>query len=225
MALVLEIALIVIAVLYCFLGYRLARILLPICGAVLLFGLYYVLFPQSLGLDDTELLILSASSAVVLYIILFFVKRIAAFIVGLCAAALASLIALSLFGIRSIEIISPIVLALCLMSALLSAVYIRNAVIITTSLFGGSVAAVFGVMLLTNFEVKAGVLGLASSAAGSIAANPLITAVAALGFTVIAILVQFLAFSSKTVLPSKRERESGQSGDIIMHKKGNNSFI
>ena len=223
-----EIAVIVIAVLYCFLGYRLARILLPLCGAALIFSLSYILFSQNVRIDGLEMLILSASAGVFAYVILFMLKRAAAFILGLSAAAAACLIVLSMFDFGGLDIVSPIVVALCLMAALLSAVYLRTAVIITTSLLGGCVAAAAGVMLLTGGSPQA--LGeLLPAAADSIMAHTLITAFAAAGFTMISILVQFLAFSSKTVLPTRSERRKKKGGAAAQNAdgihRGHNAFI
>ena len=206
MVLGVEIAVIVIAVLYCFVGYRLARILLPICGAAISFVLLYFSFLPSTSLIEIEMLIISASAAVFVYVILFYIKRAAAFVVGLAAAALACLIVLSMFDFGSLDIVSPIVVALCLMSALFSFVYLRIAVIVTTSLLGGCLASITGVMLLTMGGAPETLGRLIPSAVDSIMKNTFITAFAALGFTAIAILVQFLVFSSKTVLPSKSER-------------------
>ncbi len=234
MVLGIEIAVIIIAVLYCFVGYRLARILLPICGAVITLVLLYFLFLQSTSLIDIEKLIISASAAVFVYVILFYIKRAAAFVVGLAAAAIACLIVLSMFDFGGLDIVSPIVVALCLMSALLSSVYLRSAVIVTTSLLGGCVASIAGVMLLTMGGAPQTLGMLIPSAVDSIMANTFVTAFAALGFTAIAILVQFLVFSSKTVLPTKSERRK-KNQELRMKneignektetKGGRNSFI
>ena len=234
MVLGVEIAVIVIAVLYCFLGYRLARILLPICGAAITFVLLYFSFLQSTNLIDIEIFIISASAAVFAYVILFYIKRAAAFVVGLVAAAFACLIVLSLFDFGSLDIVSPIVVALCLMSALLSFVYLRIAVIVTTSLLGGCVASITGVMLLTMGGAPQSLGLLIPSAVDSIITNTFMTAFAALGFTAIAILVQFLVFSSKTLLPTKSERrkknkqlrmQNEMQNEKTDIKRGRNSFI
>ena len=140
-------AVIVIGLLHCFFGYKLARFLLPLCGVALLEGVLYTFVYGELTLDPVGIWLFFAGSALTFYMALFFFPRLAAFFIGMAGGALALIFAVYALSLHEMPIIYPVGLTLCLLCGLLAAVYKRVGVALFTAVFGGCVAALLAVFL------------------------------------------------------------------------------
>lgn len=140
-------AVIVISLLHCFFGYKLARLLLPLCGVALLEGVLHTFVYAELALDATGTWLFFAGSALALYMVLFFFPRIAAFFTGMAGSALALVFAVNALSLFEVPMVYPVGLTLCLLFGLLAAVYRRVGVAVFTAIFGGCLAAFSAVFL------------------------------------------------------------------------------
>lgn len=155
---------ILLALLYCFFGYRLARFILPICGILFLEGVNYLFIYPLLKLDLLGIWLLFGGTAVIIYILLYFLERFAGFFVGLLGAGLLLIDVIYAFSLHTMPYLYPAYFTLCVLAGLLTFVYNRMGAVIAASLFGGCVAAFAGVYLLTMgiggavFEAQSNVL-------------------------------------------------------------------
>jgi len=229
MILAFEIAVIAVCIAYCFIGYRIARILLPVCGAVILFCLTVEFFPESAGLGNVELLVLAGSLAAFFYVALFMLKRVASIIVGFVSVLSASVYVFSLFDIGSIDIAASIVITISLLNALLCFFYQRGAVIAAMSVLGGSIGTLFVAVLAQDMGAAgSSIAGVMRAAADIATTNTLPVSIAALGTAGAGMLIQFFVLSDKTVLPSRSERRkaaSVQNAEAGNTKRRKNSFV
>lgn len=131
-----------VAIVYLMLGHKLARLLMPFCGMLVLEGLMYLLI--SVPFEDNEVLraLFYCLSAIAIYLGLFFLPRVAAFFVGLVGSLLFMCLVVLAFSLENITLITPICLTVGVMVGLISAVFKRNGVVVATSLFGGCISVI-----------------------------------------------------------------------------------
>jgi len=141
------IAALVISLLHCFFGYRLARFLLPVCGVLLIEGALYIFVYKSLMLDTMGTWLFFAGTGLSSYFVLFFFQRIAAFFTGLTGAALFLVFVVYAFSLHTLPFLYPIGMTLCVLCGLIAAVYRRVGVAVFSALFGGCAAAYAGLYL------------------------------------------------------------------------------
>lgn len=98
------IAALVISLLHCFFGYRLARFLLPVCGVLLIEGALYIFVYKSLMLDTMGTWLFFAGTGLSSYFVLFFFQRIAAFFTGLTGAALFLVFVVYAFSLHTLPV-------------------------------------------------------------------------------------------------------------------------
>ncbi len=140
-------AVILFGLLHVFFGYKLARFLLPLCGTLLAEFVLYILVYDQLTLNSTETLIFFVGCGAAVYLLLFFIPRIAAFFTGFVGSALVLVFAAYVFNLHGTSVLYPAAMALCVLCGLLAAVYKRVGVIITAALFGGCISSFTGVYL------------------------------------------------------------------------------
>lgn len=202
-----EIVVLIVALIYTFLGYRLARILLPICGSALGLTLLIVLAPEYVAFVRTDQIIVAVSCIISLYVLLFMFKRVAALVSGLVAAAFVCIAIAEVFDVTAYAIAYPVMLTVCVIAGLMCSVYRRIGVIVATSLIGAALAALFGMLLIDGGLNATGVYGFAKQAADFYSANAVIITVSALVFAIAGIFFQLFITGKKTVLPSWGERK------------------
>lgn len=139
--------LLVSSLLHCFLGYKLARFLLPISGFLLVEGLLYIFVFGQLVLNAVSTWLFFIGSGIAIYLLLFFLKRAAGFFTGLAAGGLFTVFAVYAAGLQTISLIIPIGLTICVVMGLLTVVFHRVAVVVSTSIAGGCAAAYSGLYL------------------------------------------------------------------------------
>lgn len=198
-------AAIILGLVYCFFGYKLGRLLFPLCGILIIEGLVYIYIYKQMQFDTLGAWLLFGGSGAAAYIILFFIKRIAGFFTGLLGSALFALYAVNAFNLQNVSYVVPAVLSVCIISGLLAAVYQKYAVIVFTSLFGACVAAFAGIYIYiqgveTSVFVSA---GLFAALGNFLSANAVFIAGASAGVAVSGILIQSALTSSSCVLAGK----------------------
>lgn len=140
-------ALVLLGLLNGFFGYKLARFLLPVSGFVLAEGLLYIFVYDLLKLDTLSTWLFFAGGGVAVYLILFFLKRIAGFFTGAVAGGLFAVLVIYAAGLQEMPLVYPAVFTVFVMVGLLTAVYQRGMVVAATAIFGGCCAAYAGLYL------------------------------------------------------------------------------
>ncbi len=186
---------------FCFFGYKLARILFPLGGLIVLEGVLYIYVYNLLKLDGPGTWLFFGGSAVASYMIMFFIRRIAGFFTGFLGSMLMLLYIINAFSLQDLPYVYPVCLTLCVISGLLTVVYERVAVIIFTSLMGACIAAFAGIYIyiygIGTLVVSEDVFRTLSSFFSDNAY--LITGISA-GATLFGIFIQFSVTSSTRVL-------------------------
>ncbi len=141
---------VILGLLHCFFGYKLARFLLPVSGMVMAEGLLYLLVYENLKLDSVSTWLFFAGSSIAVYLILFFFKRVAGFFTGLAAGGMLSLLVVYVLGLQSMPLIYPVCLTVSVMAGLFTLVYERNMVVASTAIAGACAAAFCGLFLFVN---------------------------------------------------------------------------
>lgn len=201
---------IILAFVFCFFGYRWARFLLPICGLLVLEGIIYVFVYGLFSLGELETWLFFGGSSIAIYIILFFLKRIAGFFAGLLGSALLLSFIVYALNLQTLGFLVPICLTLCVITGILTIVYQRNAVIISTSIFGASAAVllglyfVFDVLIATAPIMQDNILAALES---YLAANALLVAGCALGLAILGALIQNFSTGYKQVFADVKKEE------------------
>ena len=197
------IAAILIGLAFCIFGYKLARILLPLCGVLIVEGALYFFVYDLLNLSVLNTWLFFGASSIAIYLALFFAKRIAGFFMGLLAGALVSLYAVYAFGLHDFAYLYPACFTVCVMAGLLALAYQKAGVIVFSSLFGACLVSFAGLYLLivgsdpTEFLVYGNILVPLEQ---FLSGNTLLVGGAALGAAVIGALLQFYVTSYKQVL-------------------------
>ena len=216
-----------LALLTGFFGYKLARFLLPLSGLAMLEGLIYIYLYDLLTLDTMSTWLFFGGTAIAIYLILFFVKRLAGFFTGFTGSALLLIYAVNVLALQSFSLLYPVVLTLCVMGGLLTAVYKKVGVVISTSILGGCAAAYLGLYIYLQGADMSAFLGgnILTPLAGFMSENALLIAGVALGLTLVSLLVQLGVTAKKQVLAddspafkSKRKEKASEpdvwSGDM-----------
>lgn len=149
---------VLLGLLHVFLGYKLARFLLPVSGMVLAEGLIYIFAYDSLNLDTVSTWLFFVGSSIAVYLILFFFKRIAGFFLGLAAGGMLSVLLVYMLGLHSMPLIYPVCLTISVMAGLFTLVYERNMVVVSTAVAGACGAAYCGLFLFLNGVDPAGLV-------------------------------------------------------------------
>lgn len=140
-------AAVLISLLHCFFGYKLARFLLPFTGLALFEGLLYLFVYDHLRLDVMSTWLFFCGSAIAIYLMLFFFKRFASFFTGLAAGGTFAAFVVSALGVQSMPLIYPICLTVAVVAALLTVAYQRIGTVIASAVLGGCGAAYIGLYL------------------------------------------------------------------------------
>lgn len=147
---------VVMGLMHCFFGYKLARFLLPVSGVALAEGLLYILVYDNLKLDSVSSWLFFAGSSIAVYLILFFLKRIAGFFLGVAAGGMLCVLLVNVLGLHSMPLVYPVCLTLSVMAGLFTLVYQRNMVVVSTAVAGACGAAYCGLFLFINGVDAAG---------------------------------------------------------------------
>ncbi len=147
---------VVLGLLHCFFGYKLARFLLPVSGVAVAEGLLYIIVFDNLMLDSVSTWLFFVGSAITVYLILFFLKRIAGFFLGVVAGGMLCVLLVYALGLHSMPLLYPVCLTLSVMAGLFTLVYERNMVVISTTVAGSCGAAYCGLFLFINGVDPAG---------------------------------------------------------------------
>lgn len=201
-----EIVVLIVALIYTFFGYRLARILLPICGSALGLGLLIAIVPEYVAFVRTDQIIVAVSCIVSLYVLLFMFKRAAALVLGFVAAAFVCIAAAEVFNLTAYAITYPVMLTVCIVSSFMCFVYRRIGVIVTTSLIGGAFVSLIGMMLINGGIDASGIYEFAKQVVDFFGGNAVIITACALVFAAAGTFFQIYISGKKTVLPSCGER-------------------
>ncbi|MDD5016643.1 MAG: DUF4203 domain-containing protein [Eubacteriales bacterium] len=201
----------VVALVFCFFGYRFSRLLLPICGVLLFEGGQYILIYDMLELNELSTWFFFCGSCVAIYILLFFFKRIAGFFTGLMGSALFLLYAVYALDLHGIVYVYPACFTICVVVGLLTVVYKRVGVIVSTSLFGACVAVYIGLYLqfegihsLTMYD------NVLLPLEQYLSANAYLIAGVSLGLAAIGILVQLFVTARRQVLSGGHDEDKGR---------------
>ncbi len=146
--LVLGAALVLIGLLHCFFGYKLARFLMPLSGLLLAEGILYIYVYDGMQLNTESTWLFFLGSGVAVYLVLFFLKRIAAFFLGLAAGGLFCFFVVNVLGLSNMPMLWPACLTISAVAALLTMIYDRNMVVVSSSVAGACAAAFCGLYLL-----------------------------------------------------------------------------
>ena len=220
-------AAVVIALVFIFFGYRFARLLMPICGVLVLETALYVFVYDMLNLNALNTWLFFCGSSIAIYVLLFLIKRLAGFFVGALGTGLLVTYIVYAFKLSGISYFAPACLTICMIAGLLTAVYNKVGVVIFTSMFGACVAVFVG-----SFLVVQGFSTGALMAYGNIlvpleqhlATNAYLIGGASLGVAVVGFLVQSLATAGRQVLSSsfdddarlkKTNKKSGSTNTFV----------
>jgi|AGTN01.2.fsa_nt_gi hypothetical protein len=141
------VAALVIALVYLFFGYKLARFLLPLCGTLIVLAALWAFALDALRLDAMGTWLFMGGAGVSVYILLLFFRRIAGFFAGVLGAALLLVYIVYALDLSALPYLYPACFALCAVSGLLALVYKRAGVIVFASLLGACIAAFAGLYL------------------------------------------------------------------------------
>jgi len=201
---------ILLSLLTAFFGYRLGRFLLPLSGLLLLEGLIYVYIYGMLTLDTLSTWLFFGGTAVAVYLILFFIRRLAGFFTGAAAAALLLACLVYALNLHSFSLLMPIVMTLTVLSALLAAVYKRVGVIVATSVLGGCAAALFGLYIyLMGVDAAPFAANLIAPVENFLASRALLILGVGGGLSAAGLLVQLSVTGKRQVLGDSLGSESG----------------
>lgn len=204
-------AAVILGLLFTFFGYKLGRLLMPLCGLIVIEGLIYIFAFKQMQFDTMGAWLLFGGSGVAVYVILFFIKRVSGFFAGFAGGALFTLYVVCAFGLQKVDYVVPAAFTVCIVSGLLAAVYQKYAVIVFTSLLGACVAAFAGIYIYVQGADTSGVsAGLFEALGSFLSANSVFVAGASAGIAVSGILIQSSLTSSSCVLAGggpRKERE------------------
>lgn len=195
---------IIIAVIYCFFGYRLARIVLPLCGTAVICGLMYVFLIDFYTTGGLDKWIFVVCCAVALYVILFILKRVAGFMVGVCGAGMAMLFIAVALNLGARSSFYPVAATICLVVGLISFVYRRVGVIIATSLLGGFMATLMTLFLVFGGSLDiSGFSDLVSKMYEYLADNAAMVTGVAFFVAIVGVVIQLFATGGATILAGR----------------------
>ena len=118
--------------------------LLPLCGLMVIEGLLYLYVYPLFSLNALGTWLFFGGSSIAIYVLLFFINRVAGFFTGLLGSALLLLYVIYAFSLHEFAYLYPAYFTLCLVGALMAVVYPRGGTILFTSMFGASTAAFAG---------------------------------------------------------------------------------
>jgi hypothetical protein len=223
-----SIIVVIIAMIYCFFGFRLARIILPLCGVTIIAGLMYIFlidFYTSGGLDQWIFIV---CCVVALYVILFLLKRFASFIVGVCGAGLMLLFFATALELASLPFFYPAAITVSLLIGCIGFVYQRTGVIIATSLFGGGVATFVTMFIIFGEPLDISGFGdLISEMSLYFSGNaPLVTTIA-ICVAIVGVVAQVFATGKSTVLAGRHglHRKTQKFVSDEINTPNNSTFI
>jgi len=209
----------IISLLQCFFGYKLARFLLPFSGLALFEGLLYLFVYDYLRLDVVSTWLFFAGSAVAIYLILFFFKRFAGFFTGLAAGGTFSVFVVFVLGVQNMPLIYPICLTVSVVAGVLTVVYHRIGTVVTTAVLGGCGAAYIGLYLYLVGVDAAGIAvynNLLIPFQYFLISHAYLISGVALVLTALGLFVQFYWTAYGQLLSSRLDDESG-----FQHSKRN----
>lgn len=220
---------ILIALIYCFFGYKLARVVLPICGVAVITGLMYVFLVDFYTTGGLDKWIFVVCCAVALYVILFILKRLASFFVGVCGAALVMLFISVTLNLSEQPVFYPVAATICLVVGLISFVYRRIGVIIATSLLGGCVAAFITLFFIFGSSPEiSGFSDLISKMSRFLRMDAAMVTGISIFAAIIGAVVQIFATGGSTILAGRhglrRKTQQFVSDEIAISDK-NNSIL
>jgi len=204
-------ATLILALVFMFFGYKLARFLLPLCGVLVVLAVLWAVVLPALRMDALATWLFFGGAGVSVYILLFFFKRIAGFFVGLLGAALLLTFIVYALNLSALPFLTPICLTLCVVSGLLAVVYRKAGVITFTAMMGACVAIFTGLYLfIEGVDPGAFEAGILPQLASFLSAQKYFIAGGALVLMVVGILVQVAVTSKAQVLPGGEQEERGK---------------
>lgn len=204
--LIVNCAVLLLGLLHVFFGYKLARFLLPLCGTLLAVSALYIFVYDMLSLDTVQTYVFFIGCSAAVYIILFFIPRIAAFFTGLLGSALFIIFAVYAFNLHGFVMLYPAAMTACVLCGLLAAVYKRAGVIIAAALFGSCVSSFVGVYLyieggnVLNFEAAGNIL---VPLEYFLSENVLLIGSAALALVLLGLAAQFARTADRQLLEGR----------------------
>jgi hypothetical protein len=191
-----------LALLTGFFGYKLARFLLPLSGLAVLEGIICIYLYDLLTLDAISTWLFFGGTGIAVYLVLFFVKRLAGFFTGLLGSALLLIFIVYAMGLHSFSLLYPVVLTLSVMAGLMTAVYKRIGVVISTSVLGGCAAAYLGLYIYLEGADMSALQGgnILIPLVGFLSSHTLLVLGVALGLTLVSLLVQLGVTAKRQVL-------------------------
>ena len=194
---------IAIALVFCFFGYKLARFLLPLCGTLILEALVYLYVYNLFQLNALGTWLFFGGTSVAIYIILFLIKRIAGFFAGLLGSALMLFFVVYAFQLQSVPYVYPAGMTISVVVGLLTVVYQRAGVIISTSLLGACTAAFFGLYIYVEHINAADFImyrNVLVPLEQYLSANSILVLGASVGLTVLSVIIQIFLTGKTQVL-------------------------
>jgi len=146
---------------YCAVGYRYARFVLPVFGVFFAEIAIYLFVAETLGNSELFGALFYGGTAIVVYVLLFFILRLSGFLTGVMGAGLFLMYVAAVFGLFDLPYLIPAVMTLCILFGLVGAVYKRVGVIVVSSVLGASVA--MGVAAFFMFVASNGAIAKASN--------------------------------------------------------------
>lgn len=138
---------ILLGFIFCFFGYKLARFLIPLCGLLVLEAIITIFGYNLLTLNEISTWLFFGGSSVAIYLLLFFIKRVAGFFTGLLGSAFMLLYIVYALNLHGFTYLYPICFTVCVISGFITVAYNKVGVILFTSMFGASVTAFIGLYI------------------------------------------------------------------------------
>lgn len=207
---------IIIALLFCFFGYKFARPLFPLPALFILDVLVYVFIFGMYKMNALGTWLFFGGISVMLYVFLFFIQRIAGFFTGLLGSGLMLIYVINAFGLQNVQYLYPVCLTICAAAGIFTIVYEKTGVVIFTSVFGACTASFIGMHIYLK-GVSSDILtsGNILTYLGSfLTSHALLITGISIAASVVGILIQVFATSQSKALPGNSARGMKRSDSM-----------
>ncbi len=204
-------AALIIGLLHIVFGYKLARILMPLSGALIAVALLDIFALDLLGLQGGAMYVFLIAGGVLIYAALFLIPRASAFFASLTGSAIFIVYIVYAFELFNLAILYPAALTICVLAAIAAAVYKRIGVIVVSALLGGCIFAPVACLLYLE-----GFPGLAAlqNVLGSIAKNAYTICIVAFVCALLGTIIQYIKTANGQLIENKWRAGKRRSKNI-----------
>ena len=199
---------VIMTIIFIVFGYKLARFVTPLCGVIVIEFILYLFVYDLLGITEGAMWLFTCGTAVVVYVLLFMMRRPSVFFVGILGMGLLLLSIIYAFGMHEVPYLYVGFFAISGVAGLLAAAYRRMGVIIATSLFGGCATALIGLYLIISgiFAVQpAAGATMVSQVDAFLRSNGLLVLGVSVALTVAGVLLQHFSTGKTQLLDVSEE--------------------